>query len=250
MPFSLTFLLASISPVIIFLYLIYQRDHVKEPWKLLLSCLVGGMFSTFLSLTMSWPASKLSVLFPGNFLSSLHLSFLTAAIPEEVAKFAVLYWIVWKRPEFDHHYDGIIYSVFVSLGFALVENLLYVAEGGLGVAFFRAILAVPGHGFFGVIMGYYFSLARFHENPKRRQYLIEALLLPILFHGGYDFLLFYMSSSGAASPLLAVVLLVLFTALVIKLWRRGFRKISLHLVKDGEHIAAQAEGMKPQEDSI
>lgn len=233
----LVFLIASISPVIIFLYLIYRKDHEKEPWKLLLLCLVGGMFSTLLSLFLSLPASKLAPLFPGDFLSSLHLSFFTAAIPEEVAKFAVLYWAIWKRPEFDHHYDGIIYAVFVSLGFALVENLLYVFEGGLGVAFFRAILAVPGHGFFAVLMGYYFSLARFHENPKRRQYLIEALVLPILFHGGYDFFLFYMTKSGSASPLLALVLLVLFTALVIKLWRRGIKKIGLHLENDRNTLA-------------
>ena len=239
---SLVFLIASVSPVIIFLYLIYRKDHEKEPWKLLLYCLVGGMFSTLLSLFISLPAQKLAVFFPGNLLESLHLSFFTAAIPEEVAKFAVLYWIIWKRPEFDHHYDGIIYAVFVSLGFALVENLLYVYEGGLGVAFFRAILAVPGHGFFAVLMGYYFSLARFHENPKRNRYMIEALVLPILFHGGYDFFLFYMTKSGSASPLLALVLLVMFTVLVIKLWKRGIKKIGLHLQKDSVNIAALQKG--------
>jgi RsiW-degrading membrane proteinase PrsW (M82 family) len=228
----LVFTIASATPVIIFLYLIYQKDHEKEPWNLLLICLLGGIFSAFLSFLLSYPLSKLEVVFSGDFLSSLHLSFLVAAIPEELAKFVVLYKIIWKRPEFDSYYDGIIYAVFVSLGFALFENILYVFEGGLSVAFFRAILAVPGHGFFAVLMGYYFSLARFHQHPESRNYLIKCLVFPILFHGVYDFLLFYCSKSAATSPLLALMLLILFTLLVIKLWRRGFKKISLHVAKD------------------
>ena len=64
-------------------------------------------------------------------MSSFHQSFFEAAIPEEVAKFVMLYLLVWKSKELNHHYDGIVYSVFVSLGFALIENILYVFQGGL-----------------------------------------------------------------------------------------------------------------------
>jgi RsiW-degrading membrane proteinase PrsW (M82 family) len=168
-------------------------------------------------------------------LSSFHSSFLEAAIPEELAKFSVLYYIIWNSKELNHHYDGIIYSVFVSLGFALIENMLYVFNGGISVAVARAILAVPGHGLFAVLMGYYFSLARFQVKNKRNQLLAKALIYPILFHGCYDFLLFYMAGKES-NPLFLLTLLILFAWLVIALWRRGIHKIKKHLEHDRKTI--------------
>lgn len=232
----MTLLISSIFPVVIFLYMIYQKDHEKEPISLLFKCLLGGCLSTLLSLLMSIPLGAISGVFPGAFLSSIHQSFLEAAIPEELAKFGILYFLIWKSRELDHSYDGIVYSVFVSLGFALIENILYVFEGGFSVAIARAILAVPGHGLFGVMMGYYFSLARFHEGKKRREFLIKSLVMPILFHGAYDFLLFYMGASSE-NILLVIFLLILFAGLVILLWRKGIAKIKLHLEQDGKLLS-------------
>jgi protease PrsW len=232
----MTLLISSIFPVVIFLYMIYQKDHEKEPISLLFKCLLGGCLSTLLSLLMSIPLGAISGVFPGAFLSSIHQSFLEAAIPEELAKFGILYFLIWKSRELDHSYDGIVYSVFVSLGFALIENILYVFEGGFSVAIARAILAVPGHGLFGVMMGYYFSLARFHEGRKRREFLIKSLVMPILFHGAYDFLLFYMGASSE-NILLVIFLLILFAGLVILLWRKGIAKIKLHLEQDGKLLS-------------
>ena len=225
-------LTAAAFPVMILLYVIYQKDHEKEPLSLLLKCLVGGCFSTIVSLAFSLPLGLLGDLFPGPFLSSFHMSFFGAAIPEEIAKFLVLYFLVWKSKELNHHYDGIVYAVFISLGFALVENILYVMEGGMNVAIARAVLSVPGHGLDAVLMGYYFSLARFHEGPKRHEFMIKALVLPILFHGGYDFLLFFMQAN-ATNGLLLLVLMIAFGWLVIKLWRKGIHKIKKHLERDG-----------------
>lgn len=235
----MTLLIASIFPVVIFLYMIYQKDHEKEPISLLLKCLFGGCLSVLLSLVMSLPLGLLSGVFQGNFMSSFHQSFFEAAIPEEVAKFVMLYLFVWKSKELNHHYDGIVYSVFVSLGFALIENILYVFQGGLGVAFMRAILAVPGHGLDGVLMGYYFSLARFNEGKKRKEFLIKALVFPIIFHGAYDFLLFYME--GSDNVILGALLLISFAYLVILLWRRCVAKIKLHLEKDGNLLLSKNE---------
>ncbi len=106
------------------------------------------------------------------FAKSFFDSFFLAAIPEEISKWLVLYWIVWKSREFDEHYDGIIYAVFVSLGFALVENIMYVVNRGMGVALIRAVLSVPGHGSFGVLMGYYFSLAKFGPVTQRQPMMV------------------------------------------------------------------------------
>ena len=87
----MTLLISSIFPVVIFLYMIYQKDHEKEPISLLFKCLLGGCLSTLLSLLMSIPLGAISGVFPGAFLSSIHQSFLEAAIPEELAKFGILY---------------------------------------------------------------------------------------------------------------------------------------------------------------
>jgi RsiW-degrading membrane proteinase PrsW (M82 family) len=231
-------LIASVFPVIIFLYIIYQKDHEKEPLGLLIKCLLGGCFSTLLSFILSIPLGKLSGFFPGALLSSFHSSFFEAAIPEEIAKFSVLYFFIWKSKELNHHYDGIVYSVFVSLGFALIENVLYVFQGGWGVAIARAALAVPGHGLDAVLMGYYFSLARFYEGTKRNQYLFKSIALPIMFHGAYDFLLFYMGKSSD-NIVLILILLIAFAWLLIKLWRRGIYKIKMHLERDGKMISDQ-----------
>lgn len=235
----MTLVLASVFPVVIFLYVIYQKDHEKEPISLLLKCFFGGFLSVLLSFTMSLPLGLLSGLIQGNFLSSFYTSFFLAAIPEEVVKFIMLYFFVWKSKELNHHYDGIVYSVFVSLGFAVIENILYVLEFGLGVAFFRAILSVPGHGLFGVLMGYYFSLARFHEGKKRKEFLIKSLVIAIAFHGVYDFLLFY--AKGSVNGIIVAFLLIAFAFLVILLWRKGVEKIKWHLEKDGKLLLRNSE---------
>jgi len=123
-------------------------------------------------------------------------------------------------------------AVFVSLGFALIENILYVFQGGMTVAIARAFTAVPAHGFFAVIMGYYFSLSKFHaDDDQRKGFLIKALLFPILVHGTYNFCLMYMSHENA-NPLLSLLLMLLFTIVVIGFWIIGIRKIKKHIQKD------------------
>ena len=82
-----------------------------------------------------------------------------------------------------------MYAVFVSLGFAAVENVLYVTGSGFSTGISRAITAVPAHAIFGVTMGFYFGMARFFER-ERMQFKAKALLYPILLHGIYDFILF------------------------------------------------------------
>jgi RsiW-degrading membrane proteinase PrsW (M82 family) len=229
----MSLLLASITPVVIFLYLVYRKDKIKEPATLLLKCFLGGFLSIILALLIDAPLEPLGERLGTPFLRAAYEAFILAAGPEELAKFVVLYWLVWKSKDFDQHYDGILYAIFVSMGFALIENILYVLEGGMGVAMMRAVLSVPGHGFFAVLMGYFFSLAKFHTGSEKNRLLARSLWMPILFHGLYDFALMYMSDDEV-NPLLILPLMVLFSLVVIRLWRLGFKKIGLHLKKDQE----------------
>lgn len=112
------------------------------------------------------------------------LAFFGAAIPEELFKFAVLFFYCRRLNDFDEPMDGIVYGVTASLGFATLENVLYVLDGGIGVAIMRALTAVPGHALFGAVMGFYFGLA--HFIPGKRRLFWAAYLLPVLLHGLYN----------------------------------------------------------------
>ncbi len=224
-------ILAAIAPVIIFLYFIYRNDTHKEPFKILLRCLVGGAIVVIFTLLINIPMGFLKPFFTFQYGNEIYTAFLAASFAEELSKFIVLYLMVWKLKDFNQHFDGIVYAVFVSLGFALIENVLYIIEGGLGVAGVRAVLAVPGHGFFGVIMGYYLSLARFGLGQSRKKYLAKALCYPILFHGFYNFILM-ISGYAVDEPFFLLVLIAAFVYLIIRLWKLGFEKIKSHLKTD------------------
>lgn len=228
-------LIASATPVIIFLYLLTQRDKRPEPLSLLAKCFLGGFLVAIVAIIIELFLGAFSDSFKGPLSNSIYSAFVIAAGTEEFVKWFVLRKIVWKNKEFDQYYDGIIYAVFVSLGFAFIENLMYVNSGGLHVAFVRAILSVPGHGFFAVIMGFYLSLAKFGEPAKREKYLQRSLWVPILFHGLFDFCLMYMEKLTKIDeyPLLVLALVILFTFTVIRIWVVGIRYIKLHLKTDG-----------------
>jgi len=227
----MVFLISSITPVLIFMFLIYNKDSIKEPFGLLMKCFFGGFLSVIIDLIIVKLIDPLGASFTSPFASSFFDAFFQAGFPEELSKLIILYWIVWKHKDFDQYFDGIIYAVFVSMGFALVENLMYVFKGGLNVALMRAVLAVPGHGFFAIAMGYYFSLAKFHDGTKKTEFIAKCLLVPAVLHGLYDFALMYAGNS-ADNPLLAFALIIAFTIIVIAIWKRGLKKVELHYQKD------------------
>ena len=223
-------LVSAIFPVVVFLVIVYRKDTEKEPPKLLAKCFFLGCVATV-------PAMLLELLvdvfnnFDSAFARSFFDAFAVAALVEEGVKFAFLYWIVWKRKEFNQYFDGIVYAVFVSLGFALVENVFYVFDSGFGTAVLRAVLSVPGHGLFGVVMGYFFALARFSAN-RRGGLLWLSFLAPLLIHGLYDFLL--MSIGAIENAGLGFLFFAGFVAFMIWLWRIGIKSINKHYAKDLE----------------
>jgi RsiW-degrading membrane proteinase PrsW (M82 family) len=148
-------------------------------------------------------------------------SFAVAALVEEVFKFVLLFFLTWRNRNLNERFDGIVYSVFISLGFAGLENVLYVFNpdlGGYATALMRAFISVPGHAFFGVMMGYYFALAKF-EPHLRTRHMIKALVVPYITHGLFDF--FLLAGWRLAS--------VCFAVLLVMMWVSGFRKMRVHL---------------------
>ena len=165
-----------------------------------------------------------------SILGSVSAAFFGAAIPEEIAKFIMLWLLLRKNPYFDEKMDGIVYAVCVSLGFAALENIMYLfsnAESYLSVGIARAIFAVPGHFCFGILMGYYYSLAKFYpKTPTKNKVLILAA--PIIVHGLYDSILFIIN----VTPAISGVLLIVFLIFCHKMWKYGSKSIADHLCRD------------------
>ena len=149
------------------------------------------------------------------------MAFLVVAAVEEGTKFFFLYRRTWNSPEFDYRFDGIVYSAFVSLGFAAFENVKYIIGYGLTAALPRAFLAVPGHLGFAVVMGYFYGRARMQENrgyPDRaRINRITGYLCAVFLHGFYDSCAM-IGSSG--STLVFIIFVVVMYIFIIRLLKR------------------------------
>lgn len=207
-------LIISIAPVVIIALYIYIRDkYEREPWRMLLLALLSGMISVIPILIVEIFLSKLVPYFSSIYQAGYN-AFIVAAFTEELFKFIAFFIIIWGNKEFNEKFDGIVYAVFVSLGFALVENILYVFENGMNTGILRAFTAVPAHALFGIVMGYRLGLAKFYPN-QRTKHIILALVYPIILHGFYDFIL--MSKQQ--------ILLSLFIPFLIYLWIFGFRNM-------------------------
>ncbi len=179
----------SLAPVFIIAGYIYFRDkYEREPLKLLFLALLSGALTVIPILFVESFLAGFSPIFSGIGAAAWN-AFVVAAFSEELFKYFALYILIWKSTEFNEKMDGIVYAVFISLGFAAVENVMYVLGYGFGTGILRAITAVPAHAIFGITMGFYFGMAKFYEK-KRFQFKMKALLYPIILHGIYDFILF------------------------------------------------------------
>lgn len=209
-------LILAIAPVIIILVYVYIRDkYEKEPLGLLLKALLAGALTPIpILLVNSW-LEGYKVSFEG--LQQVgYIAFVVAGFVEELFKFAALYLLIWSHREFNEKFDGIVYAVFISLGFALIENIMYVYKYGEMTGYMRAFTAVPAHALFGVTMGYFFSLAKFNIG-NRKLNLLKALFIPVLLHGIYDFIL--MSEHE--------MFLLIFIPFLFYIWRAGFKKMKI-----------------------
>ena len=229
-------LIASIAPAFIIMYFIYRYDTVKEPISMLVKAFFGGVLSIAITLIITYPILHIEL--NSGVMKSFFDAFFKAGIPEELSKWLIFYWLIRKAKDFDQYYDGILYAIFISMGFALVENIMYVFENGMTTAIVRSIISVPGHMLFAIPMGYYLSLSRFETGASARFHVFLSLAIPILLHGTFDFILMYMGAKGAINSGLAVLLLLAFVIFDIFMWRYGLRKIKEHIAKDKNNLNA------------
>lgn len=211
-------LFAAVLPAFVLLTFIYNKDkYQKEPTGQILKGFLYGIGSAFIVLLL--PAFGLLGTETESTAISAQISkaFSTAAIPEETAKLFMLWLLLRKNKYFDERMDGIVYAAAVGMGFAATENILYLfsdLNNWVTVGIVRALISVPGHFFFAVCMGYYYSLAHFKMTPYKLKDSICVLLVPVIAHGIFDALLFISDMTPMLSG--AVTLLFLIGFLYLK----------------------------------
>uniref|UniRef100_A0A7C6EHH9 Protease PrsW n=1 Tax=candidate division WOR-3 bacterium TaxID=2052148 RepID=A0A7C6EHH9_UNCW3 len=196
-------LLIALAPCLfLFWYFIHRDRYEPEPKRYIIKIY-------FLGALMVLPGLMIEGLLGPIFISkspalnAFLLAFILVAPTEEILKFLVVKFSIYKNVEFDEVMDGIVYCVASSLGFATIENIFYVFEYGVGTGILRAFLSVPGHALFGALMGYYIGRAKF-DKPNEKRLITLGLLFAILTHGIFDFLLFTKTFLG----LLVIVVVI------------------------------------------
>lgn len=224
---------AALLPGLLLLVWFRNSDRFPEPWPVVIRTFFLGAASVVPILIVGEILKAGMGLIPAQpWAQSAYMAFMLAAIPEESFKYLILVFYCMRHMEFDEPMDGIVYGVTVSLGFASLENILYVSQGGMGVAVMRALTSVPGHAMMGAVMGYYAGLC-LKKPGQRMGLLVLAWLCPVILHGLYDFPLMLISalnkldtSSGQAGrPTLMFICVIVFMWILALRYKNRLRKL-------------------------
>jgi RsiW-degrading membrane proteinase PrsW (M82 family) len=182
----------TLGPGLAIAIFIFWKDKLDpEPRRLLIRAFFLGCLSVLPAIGLNmFLKTVLNVKVSESMFETFTYAFFVVGLAEELSKFLFLRYNLFLRSEFDEPYDGITYAVMIAMGFATLENFMYVnrASNAYDVAWLRAFTAVPAHATFAIAMGYFTGLAKFNRE-KRFSYLIKGLIVAILMHGFYDFLL-------------------------------------------------------------
>ena len=198
---NLLLIIVSILPVVLIGWYIYSKDNDKEPKELLKKLFIYGVLSTVIAIILENVVKIIiGVSNPGSELSGISLFIyvlLGISLIEELSKWFFVYKIGYNHDEFDEYYDIIVYGAFVALGFACLENVMYVISGGLQTGILRMFTAVPLHASCGVFQGYFLSQAKrleINKDSDYKKFLYLSIIIPILLHSIYDYVAFSSDS--------------------------------------------------------
>ena len=224
---NIAILILAILPVIVLSVYIYRKDkYEKEPFSMLLLAFFLGILAIPMDMVV---VGIINGVWDSNMV--FYSAFCEAGIPEEFCKWALFMLVIWRNKNFNEFFDGIVYAAFISLGFACVENIMYVFGSetfgdAVTTGVMRALLSVPGHFLFAVIMGYFLGMAKFKKD-ERTKYLILSLVCPMLAHGLFDYLIMLSSTLTENNmELIGVGLYLLFIYFDIKMWKIGVKQIA------------------------
>ena len=225
---------AALLPAFILWLYIWKKDTQKEPTSWLVKAVLWGVVICFPVAILETGIQ--TTLFgvdaqPTTLFDTTIVAFVVAALPEELFKLFALWMVLRKNPYFDEHFDGIVYAVCVGLGFAAMENVMYLfgEEDWITTAVLRAFLAVPGHYAFAILMGYYYSLYHFlDDSPK---VAVCILLVPVLAHGVYDALVM----SGTVNPYVGGICFFVLIFFCVKMHKEAKSKVLAMIENDARY---------------
>ena len=215
----------ALAPIVVIFSLVFMLDrHEREPVKYLIFSFIFGILVAFPVVLVELYLQK--VINPDLIVNPLMFTALTAgfavALPEELFKFIVLRLYAYPKAAFNEPYDGIMYAVAVSMGFAAIENVLYTAEHGLGTGILRAFTAVPAHAAFAHIMGYAVGAAKFiPKRGKRIRLMLLGLGGAVLTHGLYDFFLMYDNARWGIFTFIVLIIAIILAIRAIRSHQRN-----------------------------
>ena len=223
MTYNIILIFAAVIPAIGLMIYVYKADHLEKEspamlWRLIIAGVLSSLFALVLervlSLLLNITVSSTSAAY------NIILYFIIVAFSEEGAKYFMLRRRSWRSPEFDCQYDGVVYAVFVSLGFAIWENISYVLSYGFATAIVRAVTAIPGHACFGVFMGVFYALAKKYSLGNQKElstlFSVLAVVIPALLHGTYDYIATKENTSLNWYFIVFVVILFIVSFLLIR----------------------------------
>jgi RsiW-degrading membrane proteinase PrsW (M82 family) len=228
--------LIALAPGLFLIWYFYHRDKYEpEPKKKIVKIFLIGAVMVLPAAVIELLLGSLVNRFSSGLVNIFLLSFLVIAPAEELLKYLAVRKWVYNSLEFDEIMDGIVYAVAASLGFATLENVFYVLQLGIATGILRAFLAVPGHALFGALMGYYIGQAKFNK-AKENQLILKGIILAILCHGLYDFLVLTRSIFSS---------FVIFLLVVLSLWIR--KQLKKAEIQSKKRVAAEESSALVQE---
>ncbi|MDH5379291.1 MAG: PrsW family glutamic-type intramembrane protease [Cyclobacteriaceae bacterium] len=178
--------------IALFIYL--MDKHEREPIRLLILSFFYGILSVALTLFITSVIEQFIPAFENILIDEFIHAFFAVAFVEEFSKYAFLILLLYPLKDFNEPFDGIVYAVMIKMGFATLENIMYSINGGIDVAILRMFTAVPAHGSFAIIMGYFVGIAKFKH--KNRLFGLIGLLSATIMHGFYDYFIFISHIPG------------------------------------------------------
>ena len=218
-------LLAAIAPALFLVRTFVRRDIFPEPTPHIVMSFLFGIFIIPLILFVAAPMTDFCATIEDAVSRPAATAFLCAAIPEEVFKWLVVAGVCARWSDFDEVMDGIVYGACASLGFACLENVLYVQATGWSTAVIRAVTAVPAHACFGAILGYFVARFRF-AREGRIKWLVLSIVVPIVLHGLYDAPLMIVASHESLGSKPTLFLLMLFLGVMTSMLIATMRLVS------------------------
>ena len=231
--YNILLIAAAIIPAVILMIWVYKSDRLERERPSVLWRLVkAGIFSSLLAMLAEWilGAALRVIIKSRGVLYNLILYFIVVAVSEEVCKYMMLKKNTWNHPEFNCQYDGVVYAVFVSLGFAVWENISYVMNYGFSTALARAVTAIPGHACFGVFMGVFYGVAkRFElqgEEHTAKTARVLCVVFPVILHGIYDYIATLESNGSTAVFIVFIAILFVVSFFLIRRMSQNDRYIA------------------------